>query len=87
MRGWSQRGTCLEDGGDRTGWKSEQRREATLLSQGTPLHPQPWKNGGGKGGYGKAVGGDGSTVVTVTTLRLLDFHVEICVANLREWPG
>lgn len=59
-----------------------------LLSQGTQLRPQPRKNGRGKGGYGKAVGGDGSTVVTVTTLRcLLNFLVKTCVAKLREWPG
>lgn len=59
-----------------------------LLSQGTQLCPQPRKNGGGKEGYGKAVAGDGRTVVTMTTLRrLLDFHVETRVAKLREWPG
>lgn len=67
-----------------TGWLEEwAEREGMLLSQGTQLCPQPQKNGGGKGGYGKAVAGDGRTVVTVTTLRcLLDFHVETCVAKL-----
>lgn len=52
-----------------TGWLEEwAEREGMLLSQGTQLCPQPQKNGGGKGGCGKAVAGDGRTVVTVTTL-------------------